>query len=326
MADDRRKSSLGQFNFPEHLNERLKVVGFPSWIALVVIGLIIASLILWSFFGFIPIISEGRGVVFDPNRILVIRSEIKGTISRISVVSGDHVKKGTQLIQMTNFETENELLEAETKLRSLENFRDQNPELSPSASQALFERILTEKAEIQSLRLRKEKEKIFAPDDGEIVGINISKEGEVQPGEILVEMILPKPKNQIQKIYAVFPTQLGETIEEKMPVQLQLASVDRNKYGLLLGTVTKVFPYLTSFQQGPLVQLPYKELLEYLSSNQKGGVIVEIEPELDPQTFTGYKWSIENGPPFEIKEGTFCNVVIIRGIVKPIYFLFNHRT
>jgi len=320
-----RKASLEKLTSPDQLNQRLQVVTFRGWIGLLVMAILVVAILFWAFLGSIPVIVEGRGVFFDPNKTVLVRSEIQGTVSRIFVRSGDFVEQGTELMALKNHDISTDLFEKQILITSLENYLETNPKLPANEQDDIRRQIVSEKAKIESLRFSREKETIIAPEKGTIVNLNISSEGSVQPGTMLVWMTTPRASNEQQKIYAVFPFEVGEKIKENMFAEMAVASVEREKYGLLFGRVTKIYPYFTSFEQGPLIQLPSKNVIDFLTKGIQGGVIVEIQPNPDPNTITRYQWSSKKGPPFQIDEGSSCIVKVVLENRKPISFLIPQK-
>jgi hypothetical protein len=319
--DGLHKSALERLTSPDQLNQRLLVVTFRGWIALLCMVFLVIAILIWSFWGQIPVIVEGRGIVFDPEKTILVRSEIDGTVSEVYVNSGDQVDPGAELMSLKSPLIAQQLFEKQILATSLEDFLEKNTGLPSEEKEAIRKQILQVKADIEGLRFLKAKETIVAPNRGTIINLNTPIEGAVSTGTMLAWMVAPRGALEKQKICAIFPLESGEMIKEKMEAEIALASVNGEKYGQLFGTVTKVYPFITSLEQGPLRNLPVKGLHDYLTQGSQRGVIIEILPDSDPHTFTGYRWSSQNGPPFPITEGSVGVVKVVIETKKPISYL-----
>jgi HlyD family secretion protein len=97
-----RKVSLERITSPEQLDKLLVIVKIKGWIALVCILGVTFAIILWSFFGSIPIAATGKGILLDPQGLRAIYSQAEGRVVQILTQTGSEVKKGDNLIVMVN--------------------------------------------------------------------------------------------------------------------------------------------------------------------------------------------------------------------------------
>jgi len=63
------KKSLEKLSSPKELQEQLVILSFKYWVALATLGVLFFCAILWGFLGKVPILSIGKAIVFDANKI-----------------------------------------------------------------------------------------------------------------------------------------------------------------------------------------------------------------------------------------------------------------
>ncbi len=115
-----------------------------------------------------------------------------------------------------------------------------------------------------------------------------------EPGELEVALYLPAAE--------------GKKVRPGMSVQIAPSTVERERFGLLLGEVVSVGKFPVT-RQGMLRVLGSEPLVEALST---GGPQIQVRADLtpDPDTPSGYTWSSSAGPPDPITSGTLCQVWI----------------
>ncbi|MEA5575508.1 NHLP bacteriocin system secretion protein [Anabaena sp. UHCC 0451] len=88
-----RKQALDRLSSPEQLDQLLHIVQPQDWLHLSVLGGLFLLIIMWSFFGRIPIYIRGKGVLIRPHRVVKIQSPIAGQLKQINVKVGDCLQK-----------------------------------------------------------------------------------------------------------------------------------------------------------------------------------------------------------------------------------------
>jgi len=104
-----RKKSLERLSSPERLDQLLVVVDRKSWIPLLTIGILIASLLTWAVFGRIPVNVEGRGILIRPRRVVEFQSPGPGRVVGLQVEVGERVRKGQVLVLLERPDLEEQL-------------------------------------------------------------------------------------------------------------------------------------------------------------------------------------------------------------------------
>lgn len=175
------------------------------------------------------------------------------------------------------------------------------------------------KQQLAQLTLQlKQNSQILSEQNGKILEIN-AKPGQVltQGSRIGLVETSGKATQLVGMIY--FPIKDGKQIRPGMVMQIMPDSVQRERYGSILGKVKKVSPFPVS-QQTILSAIGNAEVTEGLII--PGGQI-EILADLsrDPRTATGYQWSSSQGPTTEISSGTTATVRVMVEQQAPISFV-----
>jgi HlyD family secretion protein len=165
---------------------------------------------------------------------------------------------------------------------------------------------------------------VTSPYSGRVIELGVNIGSVVAPGAAIATLEIAGAEIAfLQAVLYLSPDQ-GQRVKEGMVVQLVPDTVKQERYGAMLGLVTKVsaFPASQSEMERTL-QNP--ELVRQLAAK---GVKVEVRCVIvpDADTASGYKWSSSSGPPFAIEPGTLCSAQIIVERQRPISLvipLFN---
>lgn len=105
MADIFRKKSLDKLSSPEQL-DRMIVINSPmTWLALTGGAFIIAAALVWGILGRVPITEEGSGILLQEGEVNSVYAGTQGVITKVNVSSGDVVKAGDVLYEVSSQET-----------------------------------------------------------------------------------------------------------------------------------------------------------------------------------------------------------------------------
>ncbi|MFA7577392.1 MAG: NHLP bacteriocin system secretion protein, partial [Candidatus Muiribacteriota bacterium] len=89
-----RKAALDRLSSPEQLDKTLTIVSLKGWIILAASGLIIVSLLFWSFFGKIPYRITGTGMLIKTGGIYDISHISEGKVTDVRIRVNDIISKG----------------------------------------------------------------------------------------------------------------------------------------------------------------------------------------------------------------------------------------
>lgn len=125
MSDIFRQDAVRKLRDPQQLDTAIRLTSTSGWIALVSIGVIIATAIVWVFAGSLPFRANGLGVLLETDsEIFPVPATISGRVEQVTVAVGDTVKEGQVLARMQSPETEAQLNAAKANFASLEAQRD----------------------------------------------------------------------------------------------------------------------------------------------------------------------------------------------------------
>jgi HlyD family secretion protein len=98
-----------------------------------------------------------------------------------------------------------------------------------------------------------------------------------------------------------FPVRDGKKIQSKMQVQIIPDTVERERYGGVVGTVSSISPAPVT-KEGAMRTIGNTEIVESL---MRDGPCIEVRVrmEADPSTSSGYKWSSSRGPDMKVTAG-----------------------
>ncbi|MBF0186765.1 MAG: NHLP bacteriocin system secretion protein [Magnetococcales bacterium] len=146
---------------------------------------------------------------------------------------------------------------------------------------------------------------IVAPIDGRVIEYKVGPGAMVQAGEAVVS--IERTGGELQALlYA--PTADGKKLHPGQSVRIEPATIKKEEFGSLLGTVREVseFPVtprgMTSVLQNPA--------LVGVFSSEGPPYAVHVDLIADERAVSGYRWSSRQGPPIRLASGTTLNAEI----------------
>jgi len=110
--DSLKEKALEHITSLEKISSALVVVRIKGWIVLSFFLFIFTVLMVWGFFGSIPLVAKGRAVLFNTKTTLQMRSPVTGVIKRVVETGGAQVSEGDPLIILQNEVGEEVILSA----------------------------------------------------------------------------------------------------------------------------------------------------------------------------------------------------------------------
>ncbi len=114
-----RKASLDRLASPEQLDKLLQVTRLRGWIALVALGFLVGSAVLWGFEGSIPSRVAGQGILLKSGGVLEIAAAAGGRITDVAVHVGDVVREGQVVARVAQPEVLNRIRQVRLSLDNL---------------------------------------------------------------------------------------------------------------------------------------------------------------------------------------------------------------
>lgn len=152
--------------------------------------------------------------------------------------------------------------------------------------------------------------------DGKVAGVNVAKGNVVQAGMTICTVIYDTGG---EETVLFVPVSEGKKIKKGMKVVVYPSTVNRQEYGHMQGTVTRVSDTVVS-SQDMINQLGDQSLAQAFA--QTGPVIrVSCSLEKDESTASGYKWSSKKGAEVALDSGTIVQADIVTDEKAPITML-----
>jgi HlyD family secretion protein len=106
---------------PDRLNQMIVITTRKTWIALWTLAAIVFIVLLWSIFGSIPLIVEGKGVVISSAGLFTVQSRSDGTLKKFFISPGQAVKSGSLIAEIDDPELDHKLQSSKIIVKDLEN-------------------------------------------------------------------------------------------------------------------------------------------------------------------------------------------------------------
>jgi HlyD family secretion protein len=114
-----RDESLERLSSPERLDQLMNVVNPRAWLPLAGLGSLVATGLLWSIFGRLPLTVAGQGVLIYPRSVVQFQAPSDGTILKLNIKSGAVIKKGEIIGTISQPSLEQQLKQEREKLDRL---------------------------------------------------------------------------------------------------------------------------------------------------------------------------------------------------------------
>ncbi|WP_445633144.1 NHLP bacteriocin system secretion protein [Nostoc sp. DSM 114161] len=118
---------------------------------------------------------------------------------------------------------------------------------------------------------------------------------------------------------AFFPVGDGKQIQPGMKLQVTPTTVQRERFGGIIGAVTEVSAFPVT-KEGALSVVGNSEFVEAIMS-QGPQMLITARLQPDNSTFSEYKWSSSQGPQMKVTSGTTTSVQVIVEERAPITFV-----
>lgn len=300
-----REASLKRLSSPEQLDQLIKVTSPRAWLALVAIGLLLASAITWGFTGSISTKIEGQGILLNNAGVYSIKSQSTGQVIDVRFKSGDLVKKGDVIARIEQPELVEKINGLLDSLITMEN----NQQMATTE-------YLTAQSQVEQLRDELEyRSQIVSPIEGRILELKLNQGSVVTQGENLVTLEQNDDTVRLEAVIYVTAAH-GGTITPGMEAQINPSLTNKEEYGFLKGRVISVSEYPET-SHSMLETLGNENLVNQLEDQ---GTLVQVKIDLTPDesTTSGYQWSSPSGPPFIIPSGTLVQGAVVIDRERPV--------
>ncbi|MFN6529717.1 NHLP bacteriocin system secretion protein [Nostoc sp. ChiSLP03a] len=164
----------------------------------------------------------------------------------------------------------------------------------------------------------KDNSQILSPQAGCILELNTTLGQVVQPGTRLGILRIGSTQESAKAI-AYFAIKDGKQIQPGMSILITPDTVQRERFGGIVGKITHVSP-LPVTQEGTVSVIGNPEVVRSLIG-ETGAIEATANLTNDSSTVTGYKWSSSQGPNSKITSGTTASVRVTIEQRAPITFV-----
>lgn len=96
-----RQRSLDRLSSPEQLDQLMRITSCRSWIALLAIGAVVASAVVWGLFGTVATSISEQGMFIRGGGLFAVQTPSAGQVQSVSVGVGQQVTQGQVVAQVT---------------------------------------------------------------------------------------------------------------------------------------------------------------------------------------------------------------------------------
>lgn len=300
------REALNKLRSPEKLDTLLPITTPINWMALIAIGILLFSVVLWSIFGAFTVKVDGMGMIMDSAGVVNVSHISDGKIKQIYVHSGSKIKKGDLIARM-----EQPVQDADTRMAQY------NIALSQSDRDAMSRASEHDAKKTQELV----NEYIYSDYDGIVDEVMVETGSIINVGTPICSIRRTQNRDELSGVLYI-PVEQGKRVETGMSIQLAPNGVDTSQSGWLLGVVRSVSQYPTSTTAMSKV-LGNEQLVQYILNNERGAVMeVKFDLVKDENSESGYLWTSFVGQHKSITAGSFCTGSIIIDRVPPIEKVF----
>jgi len=238
--------------------------------------------------------------------------EMQSQLQELELQSVKNEREYLENLRSSN-ERQAQLQELNTKYKrleqeSLETFNQRNKEVQEAGREIIrLEQQLTENS------------RILSSQDGCILEVMATVGQVVQPGSRLGNMRVGR-EEKLGLAIAYFPIKDGKQIKPEMTISITPDTVQRERFGGIVGKVTAVSP-LPVTAEGTATLMGNSEVAKNLTGETGAAIQVTVNLETEERNPSGYKWSSSKGSNSKITPGTTATVRVTIEERAPITFL-----
>jgi HlyD family secretion protein len=209
--------------------------------------------------------------------------------------------------QQRKEDTFNEILKIRTQQTDLETQRERESQTSEFA-------LNDARRQMESAAsLLTQNTQVISPVDGRVLEIKVSAGAVLAVGAPVVAI-----ESEGQKLEALIyiPAERGKNVKLGMPVRIEPSTVKREEFGTMVGTVVTISDFPMT-PQGMAAVL-HNDTLVTRFSKEGAAYAATVSLEPDPETVSGYRWAVGQGPPIRLTSGTLTRAEITTRRQRPL--------
>ncbi|MGV2290477.1 NHLP bacteriocin system secretion protein [Trinickia sp. YCB016] len=313
-----RDAALQNLASPEQLDQAIRITRPRAWIVLLILGLVLAAVLLWSVFGSLPSTISGQGILIREGGTYNIVATGGGVLTEFGGFQGGQaIHKGQvlggiaqPLLTLQRDAARKELQQLDQKRAGITARGPIDPLTRQIDAQVLSARHRLDELSAQ-LALN---DKVVSPYDGVVVEVLANQGDVVAANQPLLSV--EAAQHSLEALIYVPPRSEAAAIRPGMTVQLSPATARKERYGYLVGKVRSVSKYPAT-DRGMLAVVDNPGLVRELSRDGPPvAVTVDLIP--DATTRSGYRWSSRAASQLDLNSGTLASATVTLEVQKPI--------
>jgi HlyD family secretion protein len=204
-------------------------------------------------------------------------------------------------------DTQNEILKLRAQKTDLETQRERESQQSEFSLNDARRQMDAAAAQLN------QNTQVVSPIDGRVLEVKIS------PGAVLAvgtPVVAIESEGGKLEALVYIPAERGKNIKLGMPVRIEPSTVKREEFGTMVGTVVAISDFPMT-PQGMAAVL-HNENLVTRFSKEGAAYAATVSLEQDPETVSGYRWAVGQGPPLRLTSGTLTRAEITTRRQRPL--------
>jgi HlyD family secretion protein len=206
-----------------------------------------------------------------------------------------------------------------TQLQELDLKKPQQVEQNYQAATANHNQIQDLQREIAQLKIQlQQNNQIIAQQSGQILELTMTPGQVLTAGTKVATLEARSPGTPLVGL-SFFANGEGKQVQPGMKIEMTPNSVQRERFGGIVGIVTTVAPQPVTPESA--AKLIGNSTLAQNLIGQESKIQVAAKLQIDPASKSGFQWSSSQGPDFQVSSGSITNVRITVEERAPITFV-----
>ncbi len=294
--------SLERLRTPEKLDSLLVITSPVTWMALLSMAVLAASIALWGLFGVMSTVVPGFGIIIDSGGVMDVFHDSEGYVDELLVQPGTRVVKGQRLATLSLPSVDNEILVNRARIPISQNQQEAHSNLASYDA-------VTSKSDVMR--------HVLSPCDGLILDLDVNPGDFVSAGRTSVCTIRRDYRRSDIRALFYVPAQDGKKVQPGMVVQLTPSEIEDSNSGYLLGVVRTVglYPATTA------------DMVKFIGNSEtaswllqkNGGAAFEVAIDLiRDDRESGYLWTSSVGKHPDPSPGSIVSGTVVVDRQSPV--------
>ncbi|MDR3264792.1 MAG: biotin/lipoyl-binding protein [Synergistaceae bacterium] len=293
------EEALSRLRSPEQLDSLLRITQPVTWMALLALCALSASIVLWSVYGVLSVSVAGVGMIVDTNGVSNVYHDVGGRVVEVLVRPGARVKKGDAVARLSQASIAMDIIMARRNIPMSSNLNQVESGISNFDSNV--------SRWFQSTT-------VASDHDGIVSEVSVSPGDIVAAGSTVICSIRRDQEREDVTVLMYVQASDGKKVKPGMAVHLSPSEADSKKDGSLMGIVRDVSMYPVS-SAGMRKNIGNADMVNWISQ-QLNGTVMEVRVDLvkDSKSGSGYLWTSVTGNRPSVTAGSVCtgNIVVER--------------